>query len=541
MYKTLAKKSNIHTGSAENHSSSSNSFSTEYERLLLSICFHSETKLVELMGDVTEEYFLSQHNKIVFLALSLLQNDSKVEKIDLPLLIQASKSLGIESTGVLDQYFIIISSTSPDESNYDFYLDKLKNAYKKYKLFTAATRMQNEVFSFRQDLSTNPNGEELTEKFLTELNLIEAGQDRDETVSMSEVIDDFVEEINNRGAELIGLQTGFDSLDQAINGLRPGTLTIFAGPPKGGKSTLMLNIARHVIEKHNIPVLYLSTEMSYKEDLSRLLAQLSEVEERNIINGKYKDTPVEREKVEIAISKVKNDFKLYYEYLPQFNSKIITNRIRRAKLKYGIGLAVFDYIKMETVAENSKDVREDQILGDITNALKIAAGTLDIPVVTGCQINTRTNNVADSDRLIRYCNTLIRFDPKGDQEFDIDSDTFEEDVRTYGTHWLTVKESRGGGSAKRIPVTFYKSILKTEEAQTKPEADDENEDDRKAKINYKLNTISPSNKKANKNNNWLDSSKNSKQPEEVLDVVADIFDNFITDYNTDKEDDDPFF
>jgi replicative DNA helicase len=494
---------------------------------------------VELMGDVTEEYFLSQHNKIVFLALSLLQNDPKVEKIDLPLLIQASKSLGIESTGVLDQYFIIISSTSPDESNYDFYVDKLKNSYKKYKLYTAASRMQNEVFSFRQDLSTNPNGEELTEKFLAELSLIEAGQDRDETVSMSEVIDDFVEEINSRGNDLIGLETGFKSLDQAINGLRAGTLTIFAGPPKGGKSTLMLNIARHVIEHHKIPVLYLSTEMSYKEDLSRLLAQISEVDERAIISGKFKEDKRDQERVEAAIFKIKNEFNLYYEYLPQFNSKIITNRIRRAKLKYGIGLAVFDYIKMETVAENSKDIREDQILGDITNALKISAGTLDIPVVTGCQINTRTNNVADSDRLIRYCNTLIRFDPKSDKEFDIDSDTFEEDVKKYGTHWLTVKESRGGGSAKRIPVTFYKSILKTIEADTKQEEDEDNEDGRKAKINYKLNTLSKNGRSSSSNDIWINKVKNDKLSNNNQRDIEDLT-TYVSQV-TPEEDEDPLF
>lgn len=481
MYDTISKKT-----TNKSVYNKTEDFATNYEYSMLALCYQYQDKLTELFNDVDDTYFIVEINKIIFVALNNLYTNPKVNKIDLSTLLQECKNLGASSLAP-DAYYMGLSTQDVSGINYENNLEHLRNATKKKKLYEFLSKKAQETYNNKSDKLDNYTGDELVDQCLADLSTLQVDQDRDsdKTINMAEASKDFYEEAMNRTGELLGLETGFPALDATIQGLRPQHLIIFAGPPKGGKSSLMLNITRHVLQKHKVPVLYLSTEMGPKEDFFRLLAQVSEVEERDILSKKHLNNPKQLDKVNKALKEI-DSYQFHHEYLTEFNSKIIINKITRAKAKYKIELAVFDYIKMETVnSENNsriKDLREDQILGDITNALKSVAGKLDIPIITGCQINSRTDNIADSDRLIRYCNTLIRFDPKKFNWEDCDL----EDVRRYGTHWLTIKESRSGGSFKKIPIMFYKPILKTVQAEIKPDDEESVED-----IKHKINSLMP--------------------------------------------------
>ena len=223
-----------------------------------------------------------------------------------------------------------------------------------------------------------------------------------------------------------------------------------------------MNIADYVaIESTDPkPVLVISTEMYSDEDISRLIAMRAQVKERRVFTGQAYNDPEEKILIEAALHQIK-EAKIFHRYLPNFNADSICNLINYFKLKYDIGLAIFDYIKLETVRSDGilERRREDQILGDITNALKMSAGILNIPVISACQINNRSDLVADSDRIVRYCNTLIEFKSKSPEELEVQSP-----VEEYGTHWLHVTYCRSG-SNKKIPIAFYKPCSKILEAK----------------------------------------------------------------------------
>jgi hypothetical protein len=147
--------------------------------------------------------------------------------------------------------------------------------------------------------------------------------------------------------------------------------------------------------------------------------------------------------------------------MPDFNASKLCNRIHYYKSKYNIGLVIFDYIKLDTSLDQNqlKNRREDQILGDLTNSLKLTAGKLNIPILAACQINTRSLKVADSDRIERYCNNLIEFREKTVKELEQAGDH-----REYGTHWLTNWKTRAGGRV-RTPVRFWKPCNLIQEAE----------------------------------------------------------------------------
>lgn len=452
-------------------------FLSEYERGLLNLAFKDKNILLELIQKITYNYFLYPPHRIIYTALCNLLNNPKVDKIEVSSLYIECESLGIKNYNIQPEYIYLITEGKFDVGNFDFYLSKVRNAYLKAALNDKLEEALLLVGKNAADSPNTPTGEALLELVNTELsNLYNFQGKSDEAVKLADRVESFVLERSANPTDVVGIRTGIPSLDVAINGLMPGTLTLIAGRAKAGKSTAMMNIVDFVAiqggistkEKPEIykthPVLVISTEMYTDEDLCRLLAMRSLVEERKIANGIAYNDPQTRKILEKAIQQVKNS-EVYHVYMPQFNASKVTNLIEYYKLKYNIGLAVFDYIKMSTTGDEERDKKEYQVLGDITTALKNAAGKLKIPILSGCQVN-RNGRVADSDRLERYCNTLIEFRAKTLEELN------QQNFEKYGTHWLDVITTRGGGNIK-IPIRFWKKCLKIEEAEFFEEQDEE--------------------------------------------------------------------
>ena len=98
-------------------------------------------------------------------------------------------------------------------------------------------------------------------------------------------------------------------------------------------------------------------------------------------------------------------------------------------------------------------------MGDVTTVLKDMAGELNIPILCASQIG-RSDDVADSDRILRYADVLIFFGKKK-----------QEDVEAHGinagTFKLNIKHSRRGGETpdEGIGYDFFKSTLSIVEAE----------------------------------------------------------------------------
>lgn len=446
-----------------------NLFFTEYERGLLSLALRNKDLLVELKQKVTAEYFLYPAHKIIFTALNSLSEKKEINNIDIDSLIIECSKLGFKNTNVNTDYLLLLSDGGFDVENFQFYLSQVRDAYLKYTLSNYLSSSVSMVVSNSKNNPKALTSEELLDKVNEGISKLLAfkGSESD-GITFSERVDSYLEERSESPKEIQGLETGFRSIDLAINGLMPGTLTVVAGRPGEGKSTTLLNIVDHIAHdlsnEQRVPILILSTEMYSDEDLSRLIAMRTLLPERSIANGTAEADPKYRERIDIAREMIKSS-QIYHVYTPDFNAAKICNYIYHYKVKYKIGLAIFDYIKLDTVGNSLGDKREDQVLGDLTTALKNTAGKLGIPIVAACQIN-RAGLVSDSDRILRYCNNLIEFRQKT-----LDELGDNEDYRVFGTHWLIVKKARSGSNIK-VPVRFWKSCLKLEEAERRDDGEE---------------------------------------------------------------------
>jgi replicative DNA helicase len=87
---------------------------------------------------------------------------------------------------------------------------------------------------------------------------------------------------NNPG--LLGIATGFPSVDKVTGGFQPGQLIVVVAPPKTGKSTLALQFAYNVHQQDK-SVMFQSFEMSNHEQQTRYDAMRSRVSHTRLING----------------------------------------------------------------------------------------------------------------------------------------------------------------------------------------------------------------------------------------------------------------
>lgn len=441
--------------------SKSSKFITEYERGLLSLIILKLDFFVAFNQVGNSNYFLYPPHKLIYTAVHNLCLNPDIKSVDFETILAECTNLGFTNHGVDPDYLMLLTEGVGDSNNFNFLFKKVKNAYLKYALSQELILGYKILINNAVDDDANKSGEELLNDVSNSIaKLMSFQSDKEDGVLFSDIIDDFIKERKNNPTDVKGLRTGFNTLDIAINGLLPGTLTVFAGVAGMGKSTALLNIADYVaIESENpLPVLYISTEMSKDEDLSRLIAMRTTYPEREISNGIVFEDPRKKEVLTRAYKQIKKS-KIHHIYVPDFNATKICNYIHYYKQKYNIGIAIFDYIKLDTVDDKTLKRREDQVLGDLTTALKNIAGKLEMPVLAACQVNSRSGRVADSDRVIRYCNNLVEIWEQEPEEIEAHRDIFK-----HGTHWFKIKKARSG-PRDWIPIRFWKGCLKMVEAE----------------------------------------------------------------------------
>jgi replicative DNA helicase len=275
-----------------------------------------------------------------------------------------------------------------------------------------------------------------------------------EAKNISDGIEEYVEERRLHPIEFCGLSTGFPILDKRIDGLVPGTLAVICARPKNGKSTFLSNVSANVAFRLGKPVLYVDTEMTFNEWRSRILSMMSGVPERKIKHGGYSDQ--EYHNIQQAIKLIKGG-KLFHEYMPGYSIDKLAALYKTYKHIEGIELGIFDYIKAPPGADFSNK-KEHQLLGDVTTVLHDLAGELQIPFFCANQIN-RQDDIADSDRILRYADVLMFFKRK-------DLEEINNAGISSGTYRLVIKHSRRGGEtpSEGIGYDFFKSTLQISEA-----------------------------------------------------------------------------
>ena len=83
---------------------------------------------------------------------------------------------------------------------------------------------------------------------------------------------------------MLGLATGFPTIDASTSGLQPEQLVVIVAPPKTGKSTLALQIAINCHLNGSVPM-FMSFEMSNTEQKNRYYCMRSRISYQRFMTG----------------------------------------------------------------------------------------------------------------------------------------------------------------------------------------------------------------------------------------------------------------
>jgi replicative DNA helicase len=159
---------------------------------------------------------------------------------------------------------------------------------------------------------------------------------------------------DNNQDTIIGIPSGFASLDKMTNGWQPGDLIVIGARPSVGKTTFALNLARNAAVDHNIPVAFFSLQLSAFSLTKRLFVSESETTLENSplyiddspmlttedIIEKVKDLTAEH-----AVKLVIIDFlHLIRDWDLRETNESILIRLKEAASKYKVAIIALSYV-----------------------------------------------------------------------------------------------------------------------------------------------------------------------------------------------------
>jgi replicative DNA helicase len=303
----------------------------------------------------------------------------------------------LERTNKLEEiggasYLIALINQSPNSLNAESYARIVVGYYDRRQLITAANRVASLAYDLEKDPSEIKSSASKALYDAIEENETQRGEKL--AASISRVYDRVGEnaEKRKRGEPLdLGIKTGFLDLDRILQGIENGELVLIAGRPGQGKSSLILNIAKHnAFEKKHIAIF--STESSNEEVATRFLAMETGIDSQRLKGGALEDSewPIFTHAYE-ALSETN----IFLEDVETFSPLELRLKCMQYKNRKGLDMIFVDYLQlMETGLSKNKENRNQEV-SFISRQLKLMARELNIPVFAVSQLSRAVEQRSD--------------------------------------------------------------------------------------------------------------------------------------------------
>lgn len=253
--------------------------------------------------------------------------------------------------------------------------------------------------------------------------------------------------------EMMGISTGFKSVDAATSGFVNGGLYVIAARPSVGKSAFMgRNVLGAAMSGKAVGIIQL--EMSIEQTVARMSSLYSEIPYQKIITGfkydesvrdKFYDTMQQMSKYEININPSIN---LNVEAIKSFSYSM--------RNKGKLDILFIDYLQL--IDQKGGRSREQEVAA-ISRGLKLLARDLDIPVVALSQLNRGVETRAIKKPVLSDLRESGAIEQDADAVYFIHRDeqvgieVDEHGNSTKGTAELIIAKNRNG-SKMSIPMKF---------------------------------------------------------------------------------------
>lgn len=353
----------------------------EAERSLLGALLIDRDGMIRIADRVRADDFYTGAHQMIFAAM--LELFEKREPIDLLSLANRLQERGqLEKVG--DRSALVeLSTVVPTAAHIQHYADIVAKKATLRRLIDAAANITRIAFL---DTGETVKALDESERLLFAVSQQHLTQTFVPIQSVLSDAFDRIDELHRERGKLRGVPTGFADLDQFLAGLQRSDLVVLAARPSVGKTSLALDIARHVAVTTKTPVGIFSLEMSKEQLVDRLICSQANVELWRMRTGKLSDRPDADDFPRIGHAMgVLSEAPIFIDDSAMTNIMEIRTKARRLQMEHGLGLIVVDYLQlMEGASKSESRVLE---IAEITRGLKGIARELSVPVLALSQLS----------------------------------------------------------------------------------------------------------------------------------------------------------
>lgn len=304
----------------------------------------------------------------------------------------------------------LIRTGKQDDALGSAYLVELQNAYWMERLYATNHARAVRTAGLQRRLAEAAQRGDMTGITAANQGLAAMGViETDDYPTMREATASYFDAMGDDSTRLV--RTGLGSLDRVLGGLRPGNLVVVGARPGVGKSAFGLTLAYHNAIRGNVPIGFLSLEMSTHEMLQRLIAM-----DANIATTEARNpSPA----VVDALGRIA-ETSLYIRRPGSGVADVLAGAGPLVK-QHGCQLIIIDYLQLLSGGSRSDNRAQD--IATITRELKLFAQAQEVPVMLLSQLKRdsedrngppRMADLAEGDAPARDADVVLLLHPDGD-------------------------------------------------------------------------------------------------------------------------------
>ena len=344
--------------------------SVEAEQAVLGSMLIDARCVPEVIDQLRPDDFYVKQNREIYETIYSMFNYSLT--IDPVTVLENMKQNGVYDENTSRGYLLQLMDTTPTAANVKEYIGILKD---KTLLRRVAETAGELTVLIQQGTET---GQDVLEAAEQRIYAIRQGRAAQGLTPISQVLLDVyarLEELAASDSAIPGLSTGLTDLDRAISGLNKSDLILLAARPGMGKTSMALNILLEAGKKSGKNVVFFSLEMSREQLALRLISSECFVE------------------IMVATESLNRSHIL----IDDDSTVSVADILAKCRRVDNLGLVIIDYLQLMQSAGGRQYSGENrqQVVSDISRALKIMAKELDVPVLCLSQLSRANESRSD--------------------------------------------------------------------------------------------------------------------------------------------------
>ncbi|MGB1205548.1 MAG: replicative DNA helicase [Chitinophagales bacterium] len=351
----------------------------DLEEVVLGGMMLDKEAVAEVIDILKPESFYVEAHQHIFSAIHDLFGKS--EPVDILTVVEELRKLGrLDEVGGAF-YVTQLTSRVGSTANIEFHARIISEKYILRELIRTSNVIIKEAYEETTDVFELLDKAEQNLFTITEQNLRRSYDSMPNLVSQAI---QHLESIKNNQEGVVGIPSGFTTLDRLTSGWQKSDLVIMAARPGMGKTAFVLSVARNAAVDFKKPIAIFSLEMSSLQLVNRLISG-----ETGIAGDKLKRGDLQRhEWVELTTKVEKlSEAPLFIDDTPAINIFELRAKCRRLKMQHDIQMIIIDYLQLMSGSSDQKSGNREQEISTISRSLKSIAKELEVPVIALSQLS----------------------------------------------------------------------------------------------------------------------------------------------------------